>query len=258
MERTRSTAEARKVGFDGSSGKLAGVLELPQGQLRGVALFAHCFTCTKDVRAAREIARTLCSDGFGVLRFDFAGLGASEGAFSDTTFSSNLDDLQAAEAFLRREIGPAELIVGHSLGGAAAIVAAGAMPSVKAVATIGAPAETQHVSHQFADRVDDIRRDGEAEVTLAGRPFTMRRAFLDDLDGDRVLDAARRLKKPLLLLHAPTDSTVGVQNAQAIFMAALHPKSFISLPGADHLLSRPSDARYAAKVISAWSGAYFG
>lgn len=249
---------SRKVRFDGAGGRLAGAIDAPQSGVRAAAIFAHCFSCTKDLRAAREIARVLVARGLAVLRFDFAGLGGSEGAFADTSFSANVGDIAAAAAFLEREVGPARLLVGHSLGGAAAIVAAAQISTLAAVATIGAPAETEHVVHQLGEGVDAILRDGEAEVLLAGRPFTLRRTFLEDLDKDRVLAAAHALKKPLLLLHAPLDATVGVENAQAIFTAARHPKSFVSLAGADHLLSNPADARYAAEVVGAWSSRFLG
>lgn len=247
------TGQSIKVSFDGASGRLAGVLETPEGRPRAYALFAHCFSCSKDFRTAREIARALQDERFAVLRFDFAGLGASDGDFSQTNFSTNVGDLLRAADYLRREHAAPEILIGHSLGGAAAIVAAADLPEVKGVAAIGAPAETAHVAHQFEDQVPEIREKGSAEVSLAGRSFVITRQFLDDLDTDRVLTAAARLRKPLLLLHAPRDQTVGVGNAQAIFSAAKHPKSFISLDTADHLLSNPADARYAGSMIAAWA-----
>jgi putative redox protein len=245
-----------KVAFEGAHGRLAGVIEAPEGEARASAIFAHCFSCSKDVRAAREITRALQEAGIAALRFDFAGLGASEGQFSQTTFTSNIEDLREASAFLARDHAPPSLLIGHSLGGAAALVAAAQMPSIKAVATIGAPAETAHVAHQFADSVEAIALQGEAQVSLAGRPFTITRAFLDDLDTDRVVAAAAALRRPLLVMHAPLDQTVGIENAARIFGAARHPKSFISLDGADHLLSRAADARYAGAMIAAWSSRY--
>lgn len=251
-------AQSVKANFDGAAGLLSGVLELPQGRPRAFALFAHCFSCSKDMRAAREIARALRSEGYAVLRFDFAGLGGSGGDFSQTNFSTNVGDLLKAADYLRREFDAPEILIGHSLGGAAALVAALEIPEIKGVATIGAPAETAHVAHQFEDHVAEIRESGAAEVSLAGRPFVITRQFLDDLDTDRVTTAASRLKKPLLVLHAPLDESVSVANAQAIFTAAKHPKSFVSLDTADHLLSNPADARYAASVIAAWANRFLG
>lgn len=224
--------------------------------MRAQALFAHCFTCSKEGAAARRIARALCGAGFQVLRFDFAGLGESDGAFADTTFTTNVQDIAAAAAFMAEESAAPQLLIGHSLGGAAAIVAAAEAPMIRAVATIGAPAASKHVVEHFRDQVEAIESDGAAEVSLAGRPFVIGRAFLRDLDGDRVLAAAAALRKPLLILHAPRDATVGVENAQAIFFAARHPKSFVSLDTADHLLTRAADAGYAAAVIAVWATRY--
>jgi putative redox protein len=250
---------SQKVSIESARGQtLAGVLDLPEGAPLAWALFAHCFSCSKDLRAAREIARRLCEERIGVLRFDFEGLGASEGEFSDTTFSSNLDDLVAAADFLRARGTPPSILIGHSLGGAAVIAAAARIPEARAVAVIGAPADARHVAHQFADRLDAIAAAGAAEVTLAGRPFVIRKAFLDDLERARVLDAAAALRRPLLIMHAPRDATVGVDNAARLFEAARHPKSFVSLDDADHLLSRPADARYAAGVLAAWAARYVG
>jgi putative redox protein len=245
--------------FEGSQGdKLAAALELPSGKPRAFALFAHCFSCSKDVKAAREIARGLRAEGFAVLRFDFTGLGLSEGDFANTNFSSNIEDLLNAADFLRREFEAPSILIGHSLGGAAAIVAASRIPEIKGVATIGAPAEAAHVIHQFGEKRTEIEENGLAEVSLAGRPFTIRKQFIDDLADERVLAAAASLKKPLLVMHAPLDQTVGVDNATKIFIAAKHPKSFVSLDTADHLLSRTEDARYAANVLAAWASRFVG
>ena len=252
------SGETRTASFEGAFGRLAGALELPEGRPRAYAIFAHCFSCSKDFRAARETARALRAAGIAVLRFDFAGLGGSEGDFSDTNFSSNIADLLKAYAFLERDYAAPQLLVGHSLGGAAALVAARDMAAVRAVATIAAPAESAHVVHQFKEHVDEIATTGAAKVALAGRPFVITRQFLDDLDRDRVLAAAASLRKPLLVLHAPLDASVGVENAQAIFAAARHPRSFVSLAGADHLMTDPADARYAGAVIAAWAGRYLG
>ncbi|OFW98695.1 MAG: hypothetical protein A3E78_12700 [Alphaproteobacteria bacterium RIFCSPHIGHO2_12_FULL_63_12] len=248
--------ETRKTLFESAGATLAGALELPRGQPRAYALFAHCFSCSKDIRAAREIARSLRGAGFAVLRFDFTGLGASEGDFADTNFSSSVDDLVSAADYLRREFSAPAILIGHSLGGAAAIVAAGKIPEIKGVAVIGAPAEAAHVAHQFGARRDEIIREGAASVPLAGRAFTIRKQFLDDVEGADVLGAAASLARPLLILHAPLDQTVGVDNASRLFMAARHPKSFVSLDDADHLLSNPADARYAAMIIAAWASRY--
>jgi len=251
------TGETRKVEFDGSKGaKLAAALELPAGRPRAYALFAHCFTCSKDIKAAREIARSLRARGFAVLRFDFTGLGGSQGDFANTNFSSNVDDLIAAADFLRAEFAAPSVVIGHSLGGAAAIVAATRIAETKAVATIGAPAQADHVIMQLKDEEEKIRDRGAAVVQLAGRPFEIQAQFLDDLKKQTVTDCAASLKKPLLVLHAPLDETVGVENATEIFVAAKHPKSFVSLDTADHLLSRTDDAHYAGEVIAAWSARY--
>lgn len=252
------TGETRKTEFKGAGGEdLAAALDLPH-KPRAYALFAHCFSCTKDIKAAREIARALRAEGFAVMRFDFTGLGASEGEFANTNFSSNVDDLVAAADFLRETYEAPSILIGHSLGGVAAIVAATRIPEVKGVATIGAPAEADHVAMQIEQHRDEIEKHGKATVNLAGRPFTIKKQFLDDLENQDVLACAEKLKKPLLIMHAPLDETVGVDNATRIFVAAKHPKSFVSLDSADHLLSDSSDARYAASVLAAWAGRYIG
>ena len=249
--------ETHKTEFAATGGeKLAAALELPRGTPRAYALFAHCFSCSKDIRAAREIARALRAEGFAVLRFDFTGLGASEGDFANTNFSSNVDDLVRAADFMREEFEAPSIIIGHSLGGAAAIVAAGRIPEIRGVAVIGAPAEADHVALQIGEQRVEIEEKGVATVKLAGRPFTIKKQFLDDLAAQNVLDCAARLKKPLLIMHAPLDETVGVENATKIFVAARHPKSFVSLDTADHLLSDAKDARYAAGVLAAWAVRY--
>jgi len=253
------SGRTRKASFEGGAGaSLSGALELPRGEPLAYALFAHCFSCSKDIRAAREIARALRDAGFAVLRFDFTGLGASEGEFGETNFSSNVSDLVSAADFLRREFAAPAILIGHSLGGAAAIVAAGKIPEIKGVAVIGAPAEAAHVAQQFGVKRAEIVREGAAEVPLAGRPFTIKKQFLDDIEKADVLAAASQLARPILILHAPLDQTVGVENASRLFMAVKHPKSFVSLDTADHLLSDPADARYAAGVIAAWAARYVG
>jgi len=251
--------ETRKTEFNTTSGeKLAAALELPSGAPRAYALFAHCFSCSKDIKAAREIAKALRAQGFAVLRFDFTGLGASEGDFANTNFSSNVDDLVSAADYLRDEFEAPAILIGHSLGGAAAIVAAGRIPEIQGVAVIGAPAEADHVAMQIEEHRDEIEKNGFATVKLAGRPFTIKQQFLEDLADQNVLACAAKLKKPLLIMHAPLDQTVGVENATKIFVAAKHPKSFVSLDTADHLLSNADDARYAANVLAAWSARYVG
>ena len=249
-----SDSNSGKITFPGSQGAmLAARMERPVGPPRATAIFAHCFTCSKDVYAASRIARELAERGFQVLRFDFTGLGASEGEFANTNFSSNIQDLLAAADYLRGHGCAPEILIGHSLGGAAVLAAAGGIPEVKAVATIGAPADAAHVVHNFAAHVDEIREHGEAEVSLAGRTFNIKKQFLDDLELASFQDRIATMRKALLVFHAPTDQTVGIENAASIFQAAKHPKSFVSLDGADHLLSRRSDAVYVAEVLSAWA-----
>jgi putative redox protein len=224
--------------------------------VRAFALFAHCFTCTKDVLAARRIAAGLAAAGVGVLRFDFTGLGSSEGDFANTGFSSNVEDLVRAAAYLRSNYEAPTILIGHSLGGAAVLAAAEHISEAKAVVTIGAPADVGHVLRQLGGSLDQIRSEGEAEVTLAGRPFRIRRSFVEDAEMHRLEEKIRTLGRALLVLHSPRDEVVGIDNASRIFLAARHPKSFISLDNADHLLSRPKDASYAAGVIAAWAARY--
>jgi putative redox protein len=246
-----------KVTFPGSSGDpLAARLELPLGSIRSYAIFAHCFTCSKDLFASRRIASELAMRGIAVLRFDFTGLGASDGEFANSNFSSNVEDLRRAAQYLASHFGPAELLIGHSLGGAAVLAVAADLPEVRAVVTIGAPADTEHVIHSFRTHVPVIESQGEAEVELAGRSFTIRRQFLDDVRGQHLEAKIRDLGRSLLILHAPGDEIVGIENAKRIFAAARHPKSFISLDGADHLLTRHEDATFVAEVVSAWFARY--
>ncbi|ODS91471.1 MAG: osmotically inducible protein C [Comamonas sp. SCN 65-56] len=236
--------------------RLAGRLDQPEDAPRGWALFAHCFTCSKDSRAAVFIARALVESGFGVLRFDFTGLGESAGDFAETHFSSNVDDLVAAADWLRARHGAPALVIGHSLGGAAILAAGARIPDAKAFATIGAPFEPGHVTHNFGAQLQTIETEGRATVQLGGRAFTIDRAFLDDVRGQRQAERIRALRRPLMVLHSPIDTTVDISNASGIFQAAMHPKSFVSLDDADHLLSRQEDARYAASVIAAWAARY--
>jgi putative redox protein len=248
---------AERFDFPNASGeRLAALIDRPAGAPRAFALFAHCFTCGKDIRAARRIAEGLTARGIAVLRFDFTGLGASEGEFANTNFSSNVADLVAAANHLRKVERAPALLIGHSLGGAAVLAAAGDVPEARAVATIAAPADPSHVTGLLKDHVDEIRARGEVEVTLAGRPFRIRREFLDDVSEQRLDEKIGELRKALLVLHAPSDDIVGIDNASHIFLAAKHPKSFVSLADADHLLSNPRDAAYAADVIAAWASRY--
>lgn len=243
--------------FTGSQGTpLAARLDTPDSPPRAWAVFAHCFTCSKDTKAAVHVARALAAAGFGVLRFDFTGLGGSGGDFANTHFSSNVDDLVAAADWLRSRHGAPALLVGHSLGGAAVLAAANRIPDARAVATLGAPFDPAHVTHQFDQDLGRIAEHGRATVTLAGRPFTVTRAFLDDLGGQAQGERIRQLRRPLLVMHAPQDRVVGIDNAADIFKVALHPKSFVSLDGADHLLNREEDARFAAGLIAAWASRY--
>jgi len=246
------------ITFPGSSGALlAARLELPPtAPPRATALFAHCFTCSKDLRAAVAITRELAAAGYAVLRFDFTGLGESEGDFADTDFTSNVEDLVAAAAWLEEHHEAPRLLVGHSLGGSAVLCARASLPTVKAIATIGAPADPAHVLHLVEEREEEIRARGRATVTLAGRPFTIRASFLDDLENAGPGGQLGRLDAALLVMHSPLDRTVGVENARQIYDAARHPKSFLSLDTADHLLSDRADARYAARVLGVWAERY--
>jgi putative redox protein len=248
-----------RVEFTGSLGeKLAGRLELPHGTPRAYALFAHCFTCSKDVFAAARIAARLCANGIAVLRFDFTGLGQSDGDFANTHFSSNVADLLKAVDFMRDTYEAPSILIGHSLGGAAILSAASDVPEAKAVATIGAPADAAHVAENFHAYLDRIETDGEAEVELAGRRFNIRKEFLEDIRSQEITPRIAGMKKALIVFHAPRDATVSIDNAEKIFLAAKHPKSFVSLDDADHLLTRRKDAAYVADVLSAWASRYLG
>jgi uncharacterized OsmC-like protein/pimeloyl-ACP methyl ester carboxylesterase len=243
--------------FAGSDGqKLAAALDTPDGPIRAYALFAHCFTCGKDVLAAKRIAAALAASGIAVLRFDFTGLGSSGGDFANSTFSSNLTDLVRAADHLRETRRAPAVLIGHSLGGAAILAAAAQIPEATAVVTIAAPSDPSHVTGLFADHIEEIRKHGRAAVSLAGRPFTIKREFLDDIAEHGLMAHISSLRKALLIMHAPTDDTVGIDNATRIFTAAKHPKSFVSLAGADHLLSDRRDSSYVADVIAAWASRY--
>lgn len=236
--------------------ELAARLDTPAGKPISYALFAHCFTCTKDIFAANRIANGLTDEGIAVLRFDFTGLGASDGEFANTNFSSNVGDLLAAVDHMREKLSAPEIIIGHSLGGAAVLSAANKIAECKAVVTIGAPSDPNHVTHNFESSIKEIEKDGEAEVLLAGRPFRIQKQFIEDVKAQNLKKEIASLKKALLVFHAPLDKTVGIENAGEIFSAAKHPKSFISLDSADHLLSNKADADYVADVIASWAMRY--
>lgn len=243
--------------FPGHGGHaLAARLDLPTGPHLATAIFAHCFTCGKDIRGARRIATRLAAMGIAVLRFDFTGLGHSGGEFANTTFSSNVSDLEAAARHLDGLGMAPALLIGHSLGGAAVLRAAAGIPSARAVATIAAPFDPSHVTDHFASALPEIAAEGSAQVDLGGRPFRIGRAFVEDVSRTRLEAAVAGLGRALLILHSPTDQTVGIENASGIFLAARHPKSFVTLDGADHLVSDAADAEYAAEVIAAWAGRY--
>jgi uncharacterized OsmC-like protein/alpha/beta superfamily hydrolase len=248
----------QKITFENETGqKLSGRLELPADQLpHNFVLFAHCFTCNKNLGAVRNISRALSSAGFGVLRFDFTGLGESDGDFEDTNFSGNVADLIAASNFLAEYYKAPTLLVGHSLGGAAVIFAAAEIESVKAVATIGAPSNPVHVTHLLKSNLEEIEKNGLAVVNLSGRDFTIKKQFLDDLKNNSLPEVAQNLRKALLVMHSPQDTTVGIKNAEEIYVAARHPKSFVSLDGADHLMMRKEDSEYAGMVIAKWASRY--
>ena len=247
----------KKLEFTGHSGEtLAARLDEPDSAPKGYVLFAHCFTCTKDVMGAANLAKGLTQAGLAVFRFDFTGLGASEGDFANTNFTSNVDDLINAYNFLKENYEAPNIMIGHSLGGTATLVAASRLPEIKAVATIGSPADTAHVAHNFDGSIEEIMEKGEAKVCLVGRPFTIKKHFLDDIKAQNMENVITNLKHPLLVMHAPTDQTVGIENAGRIYDLAKHPKSFISLDNADHLLSKKEDALYTAGVISAWAQRY--
>lgn len=247
-----------KVSFQNSEGlELSGYLELPlNGEPHSYVLFAHCFTCNKNYFAVKNIARALSKNGYGVLRFDFSGLGESEGEFSDTTFSGNVEDLVAAARFLEKEHKAPTLIIGHSLGGAAVIFAAGELPSVQAVVTIGAPSSPVHVEHLLRSNLEEIKQKGVAEVNVGGRNFTIKKDFLEDINTHDLGEIAKNLKKAFLIMHSPQDNVVEISNAEALYKSLRHPKSFVSLDGADHLLTDTEDSEYAGNLIASWASRY--
>jgi putative redox protein len=247
----------QKITFAGANGaQLAARLDLPLGEVRAYAIFAHCFTCSKDTKAATYVSAALAEQGIAMLRFDFTGLGGSGGDFANTNFSSNVADLVAAADYLREKHGAPEILIGHSLGGAAVLAAAPRIADARAVATINAPFDPSHVLHMMAATRAEIESAGEAEVTLGGRLFHIKKQFIEDIEQHRLAEGIKRMKKALLVMHSPLDSTVNIDNAAQIFLAARHPKSFVSLDGADHLLSRRDDAVYAGSVLAAWAARY--
>ncbi|KQC33443.1 osmotically inducible protein C [Nonlabens sp. YIK11] len=247
-----------KITFQNADGyELSGRLELPIDQKpHNYAVFAHCFTCSKNFTATRNITRALTSSGFGVLRFDFTGLGDSDGDFGDTNFSGNVEDLLAAIDYLSTHHKAPSLAIGHSLGGAAIIFASAKAESIQAVATIGTPSDTKHVKHLFGDQIEAIIENGEAVVELSGRPFKIKEQFLRDVDEQMLTQTLKDMRKPLLICHSPQDNTVGIQHAERLYHAAIHPKSFLSLDGADHLLTNKEDSHYVGNVIAGWASRY--
>jgi alpha/beta superfamily hydrolase len=250
----RTRSQATQIPARGR--RLAGRLELPDEQPRAYALFAHCFTCTKDYKAITRVGRVLARRGFAVLRFDFTGLGESEGDFADTTFTTNLEDLAAAAEFLRAEYEAPQLLVGHSLGGAAVLAAAPQIAGAKAVATIGAPSDTQHLRELLAVKAPDIERQGFARVDILGRKFLIGKQLLDDLGRYRLDDAVAQLQRPLLVIHAPEDRIVGIEHARRLYDAAKQPKSLLAVEGADHLLSDPRDTTFVGEMLALWASRY--
>ncbi len=250
--------ETRRIEFPNDEGELlAARLEVPTDAARAYAVFAHCFTCSKDVFAASRVSRGLTAHGIAVLRFDFTGIGGSEGDFANTNFSSNVEDLVSAARWLEEEHRPPSLLIGHSLGGAAVLVAAASLPSVRAVATIAAPSDPRHVAELLGPVAERIEEKGLAAVSLGGRTFRIRKQFLDDLQDQRLeRDLAHGPSRALVIFHSPADEVVPIEHARRLFDAARHPKSFVSLDDADHLLSREEDSRYVAEVLAAWSRRY--
>ena len=249
---------SQKVNFTNANGfQLSARLEFPPDKKPyAYAIFAHVFTGNKSLSATRHISRSLTQHGIAVLRFDFTGLGDSEGDFADTNFSSNVDDLLAASDFLSENYAAPKILVGHSLGGAAVIFAASQLPNIEAVATVGAPSEPEHVTHLLDDKLEEIERTGVAKVTVGGRQFTIKKQFLEDLQSKNMFEILRKLKKAILVLHSPQDTVVEIENAAKIYRAAYHPKSFVSLDGADHMLTKKNDAAYAGDLVASWVTRY--
>jgi putative redox protein len=249
---------SQRITFSNQEGyQLAAYLEKPaDGRAKAYALFAHCFTCNKNLKAVVNITRALTQAGFAVMRFDFTGLGESEGDFADTNFSSNIEDLVAAAHFMEQNYQKPQLLIGHSLGGTAVLIAAQRLRSVRAIVTLGAPAEPEHVTRLFNNNIEKIHEEGKAEVSLSGRPFTIKKQFLEDLEEAHQTHSFKKINRPILIMHSPADQTVSVDNAKQIYEQVLHPKSFISLDQADHLLSQKEDSQYAGNLIASWVSRY--
>lgn len=249
---------SQKIIFKNAEGQdLSARLELPDnGEVRAFALFAHCFTCNKNLTAIRTISKTLNEKNIAVLRFDFTGLGESEGEFEQTNFSSNVQDLQHAAQYLTDHFQAPKMLIGHSLGGAAVLVASQKIPSVQAIVTIGAPSNPEHVSHLFKSSVDEINSSGKALVSIGGRDFTIQKQFLEDIKDQNIKSILDAYRSSILIMHSPQDTTVSIDNAAEIYKAARHPKSFISLNGADHLLSDKKDSAYVGSIIATWADRY--
>ncbi len=248
-----------KLEFKNNNGELlAGLLETPAANaaITAYALFAHCFTCGKDIAAASRISKALAARGIAVLRFDFTGLGSSDGDFANSNFSSNVQDLLAAAAHLEAQYAAPQLLIGHSLGGAAVLSAAHQLENVKAVATIGSPATARHIEHLFQDQAHLIKQQGESIVNIGGRKFPIRKQLLDDIDRYNSTAQIGKLNAALMIFHSPVDTIVSIDQAAEIYQAAIHPKSFISLERADHLLSKAEDAEYVGAILAAWAGRY--
>lgn len=249
--------ESRSIEFKGAFGDtLSAKLDVAESEVKACALFAHCFTCSKNLKAVVHITKSLANRGISTLRFDFTGLGHSEGDFANTNFSSNVDDLLSAAKYMEDELEAPAMLIGHSLGGAAVLHAAHNLQSVKAVATIGAPSDPRHVKENFAMKLDEIKEKGEAEVILAGRPFKIKKQFIKDIESAGSKEKISTLNRALLIMHAPNDRTVGIDNAAKLYRFARHPKSFISLHEADHLLTNPRYSRYTGNLIAQWSDVY--
>lgn len=249
---------SEKITFKGAFGdELSAKIDYPDGEVKSWVLFAHGFSIGKDLKPVRTISKTLVDEGYGMMRFDFTGLGESGGNFSDTNFSSNVADLMAAADYLRGAHKAPCVLIGHSFGGTAALKAADEIPECKAVATLGSPCDTTHIVHQFADQLEEIEMDGQAQVMLAGRPFIIKEQFLDDISNHDIAAEIADLERALMIFHSPQDRVVGIENASHIYSKARHPKSFVSLDGADHLLLKnPADAEYVARVLAAWAARY--
>lgn len=249
---------SQRIKFKNAAGhELAARLELPDSNKpKAYALFAHCFTCNKNLTAVRTIGKTLTEKNIAVMRFDFTGLGESEGDFENTNFSSNIEDLYSAAKFLEENFQAPSLLIGHSLGGAAVLFAFAKIPSVKAIATIGAPSNPEHVSHLFQNNLEEINESGVAQVSIGGREFRIQKHFLDDIQDKNIKHNLNEFNISLLIMHSPQDTTVGIENAAEIYKAARHPKSFVSLNGADHLLSDKRDSEYVGNIIASWADRY--